>query len=84
MAAATARRLRKDAQSSGTRGLDSVLTKVTPDISRTKNVDTMLMQLMNVKLADNFQIREHSWPCLFHISELIMFKKSYWTSSQVR
>jgi len=22
---------------------------------------------MSVKLADNFQIREHSWPCLFHI-----------------
>jgi hypothetical protein len=25
------------------------------------------MHWMNVKLADNFQIREYSWPCLFHI-----------------
>jgi hypothetical protein len=25
------------------------------------------MHWMSVKLADNFQIREHSWPCLFHI-----------------
>jgi hypothetical protein len=26
------------------------------------------MHWMSVKLADNFQVREHSWPCLFHIS----------------
>jgi hypothetical protein len=24
-----------------------------------------LMHCMSVKLADNFQIRKHSWPCLF-------------------
>jgi hypothetical protein len=23
---------------------------------------------MSVKLTDNFQIRKHSWPCLFHIN----------------
>jgi hypothetical protein len=27
------------------------------------------MHWMSVKLADHFQIREHSWPCLFHISQ---------------
>ena len=32
-----------------------------------KNLDTILMHWMSVKLADNFQIREHSWPCRFHI-----------------
>ena len=30
-----------------------------------KNLYTILMHWMSVKLADNFQIREHSWPCLF-------------------
>ena len=25
------------------------------------------MRWMSEKLSDNFQIREHSWPCLFHI-----------------
>jgi hypothetical protein len=25
------------------------------------------MHWMSVKLPDNFQIHEHSWPCLFHI-----------------
>jgi hypothetical protein len=25
------------------------------------------MHWMSVKLPDNFQICEHSWPCLFHI-----------------
>ena len=30
-----------------------------------KNTDTILMHRMSVKLPDNFQIREHSWPCLF-------------------
>jgi hypothetical protein len=30
-----------------------------------KNLDAILMHWMSVKLADNFQIREHSWPCLF-------------------
>ena len=41
--------------------------KVVPDISRPKNIDTILIHWMSVKSADNFQIREHSWPCLFHI-----------------
>jgi hypothetical protein len=26
------------------------------------------MHWMSVKLPDNFQIHEHSWPCLFHIN----------------
>jgi hypothetical protein len=26
-----------------------------------------LMHWMSVKLPDNFQMREHSWPCRFHI-----------------
>jgi hypothetical protein len=25
------------------------------------------MHWMSVKLPDNFQMREHSWPCRFHI-----------------
>ena len=54
---------------------------VVPDISQPKkNLDTILMHCMSVKLADilmywmsvkladNFQIREHSWPCLIHIN----------------
>jgi hypothetical protein len=28
------------------------------------------MHWMSVKLGDNFQFREHSWPCLFHITYL--------------
>ena len=51
--------------------LDSALKKVVPDISRPqkksfpiylgpKNLDTILMHWMSVKMADNFQIREHS------------------------
>jgi hypothetical protein len=39
--------------------------KVVPDISQLKNIDTILMHWMSVKSADNFQIREHSWPRLF-------------------
>jgi hypothetical protein len=31
---------------------------------------------MSVKLADNFQIREHSWQCLFHIINLNVLKTS--------
>jgi hypothetical protein len=27
-----------------------------------------LMHWMSVKLPDNFQMREHSWPCRFHIN----------------
>jgi hypothetical protein len=45
----------------------STLKRTSPDISRPKNIDTILMHWMSVKSADNFQIREHSWPHLFHI-----------------
>jgi hypothetical protein len=31
-----------------------------------------LMHWMSVKLPDNFQMREHSWPCRFHINLLIL------------
>jgi len=42
--------------------------KSVPNISRPKkNLGTILMHWMGVKLADNFQIRKHSWQCLFHI-----------------
>jgi hypothetical protein len=27
------------------------------------------MHWMKVKLPDNFQMREHSWPCRFHIKD---------------
>jgi hypothetical protein len=32
-----------------------------------KLVRHFLMHWMSVKLPDNFQMREHSWPCRFHI-----------------
>jgi hypothetical protein len=48
--------------------LDSALKKVVPDISRPKKSRHFLMHWMSVKLPDNFQIREHSWPCLFPIN----------------
>jgi hypothetical protein len=32
-----------------------------------KNQDTFWCTRMSVKLPDNFQMREHSWPCRFHI-----------------
>ena len=50
--------------------LDSVLKKsrTGPDISRPKKSRHVLMDWMSVKLPDNFQIREHSRPCLFHIN----------------
>jgi len=35
---------------------------------------TILMRWMSVKLADNFQIREHSWPCLFHIMTAVLYR----------
>jgi U3 small nucleolar RNA-associated protein 14 len=38
--------------------LDSALKKVVPNISRPKKSRHFLM-----KLPDNFQMREHSWPC---------------------
>ena len=34
-----------------------------------KNLNT-LMHWMSVKLSDNFQMREHSWPCRFHTLEI--------------
>ena len=42
--------------------LDSALKEVVPNISRPKKSRHFLM-----KLPDNFQMREHSWPCRFHI-----------------
>jgi len=48
--------------------LDLTLKMSSPIYLGPKNLDTILMHWMSVKLADNFQIREHSWPCLFHIS----------------
>jgi len=45
--------------------------KVVPDISWLKNIDTILMHWMRVKSADNLQIREHSWPRLFHIRNIV-------------
>ena len=47
--------------------LDSALKKIVPDISRPKKSGHFLMHWMSVKLPDNFQMREHSWPCRFHI-----------------
>jgi hypothetical protein len=47
--------------------LDSALKKVVPNISRPKKSRHFLMHWMSVKLPDNFQMREHSWPCRFHI-----------------
>ena len=32
---------------------------------------SLLMHWMSVKLPDNFQMREHSWPCWFHINTMI-------------
>jgi hypothetical protein len=34
------------------------------------------MHWMRVKLPDNFQIREHSWPFLFHINKIKNSKKN--------
>jgi hypothetical protein len=48
--------------------LDSTLKKSSQIYLGPKYLDTILMQWISVILADNFQIREHSWPCLFHIS----------------
>ena len=47
--------------------LDSALKKSSPIYLDPKNLDT-LIHWMSVKLPDNFQIREHSWPCLFRIT----------------
>ena len=47
--------------------LDSALKKIVPNISRPKKSRHFLTHWMSVKLPDNFQMREHSWPCRFHI-----------------
>jgi hypothetical protein len=39
-----------------------------------KNLDTILRHWMSVKLADNFQIHEHSLPCLFHIIAILLIR----------
>jgi hypothetical protein len=36
------------------------------------------MHWMSVKLPDNFQIREHSWPCLFHINYTLYKNPGFW------
>jgi hypothetical protein len=46
--------------------LDSALKKIVPNISRPKASRHFLMHC--VQLPDNFYMREHSWPCRFHIS----------------
>jgi hypothetical protein len=43
------------------------IKEVVPNISRPKKSRHFLMYWMSVKLPDNFQMREHSWPCRFHI-----------------
>ena len=43
----------------------SALKKSPPIYLDPKHIDTILMHWMSVKLTDNFQIREYSWPCLF-------------------
>ena len=47
--------------------LDLTLSKSSPIYLGPKNLITILMHWISVKLADNFEIREHSWPCMFHI-----------------
>ena len=34
------------------------------------------MHWMSVKLPDNFQMREHSWPCRFHIMHYSLMEKN--------
>jgi hypothetical protein len=46
------------------RYISALKKKVVPDISLPKK-SLHYFDALNVKLADNFQIREHSWPCLF-------------------
>ena len=54
--------------------LDSALKKGVPNISRPKK-----SRHFRMKLPDNFQMREHSRLCRFHIiSTLIRLKQSYW------
>jgi hypothetical protein len=48
--------------------VSSIKQKVVPDICQLKNSRHFLMHWISAKLPDNFQIREHSWPCWFHIN----------------
>ena len=50
--------------------LDQVPKKNRPQYILAQNISTLLMHWMSVKLPDNFQMREHSWPCRFHITVL--------------
>jgi hypothetical protein len=39
-----------------------------------------LMHWMSVKLPGNFQMRDHSWPCRFHINTIILISMILWLS----
>ena len=51
--------------------LDSALTKSRRQYISAQKISTLLMDWMHVKLQDNFQMREHSWPCRFHINNIL-------------
>jgi hypothetical protein len=59
-------RFRKERQFDWMR-LDMALKKSSSIHLGPKKSLHFLMHWMSVKLPDNFQICEHSWPCLFHI-----------------
>jgi hypothetical protein len=48
------------------------------NISRPKKSWHFLMHWTSVKLPDNFQMREHSWPCRFHINKRLNKFKNKW------
>ena len=48
--------------------LDSTLKKIRPQYISAQKISTLFYALHCVQLPDNFQMREHSWPCRFHIS----------------
>jgi hypothetical protein len=48
---------------------------IVPNISRPKKSRHFLKHWMSVKLPDNFQMREHSWPCWFHIMHYSLMEK---------
>ena len=50
--------------------------KSRPQYISAKKSRHFLMQWMSVKLPDNFQMREHSWPCRFHIIRYIFFTET--------
>ena len=51
--------------------------KSSPNISRPKKSWHFLMHWMSVKLPDNFQMCEHSWPCRFHINYYLLFSTHF-------